>query len=302
MKCPNVGLFGASTGVLALAVAISACGDITTVGGETTLRVLLTDAPADYIDSASVDIGAVELIPAGEGEPITISEDGTDGFINLLDLADAATMLLGEAEVEAGAYAQLRLVVEAARVALVEGYVFNDDDATERDLIVPSGAQTGIKLKLRGPDGAGPVEIDAGEAVLVLDFDVGRSFVILGNPETPAGIHGVLFKPTIRVAVAGDLGTISGTVSTALTSQSVEGLSVTAEPVDPDPMEPFQTQAVMGTTGEDGTYTLSFVVPGTYVVSVTTPEGLATEPATVEVEVGPNEDVEGVDFSLVGGG
>jgi hypothetical protein len=34
---------------------------------------------------------------------------------------------------------------------------------------------------------------------LVVDFDVSRSFVLQGNPETPAGVRGVIFTPTIRV-------------------------------------------------------------------------------------------------------
>ena len=301
MRCRTMRVLGVKSAMLALAVAATGCGDPTTVSGNATVRVLLTDAPADYVDSASVDIGAVQLIPAGEGGPIPISDDGTDGFINLLDLRDAATTLLGEAEVDAGSYAQLRLIVEAARVALVEGYEFTDG-STERELTVPSGAETGIKLNLHDADGTGPLEIDGEEVVVVLDFDVGESFVALGNPLSPTGIQGMLFKPTIRVAVSGDLGTISGTVSTALAAELVRGLSVTAEPADGDPMEPFQTGAVAGTTNDDGTYTLSFVLPGTYMVSVTTPEGLATTPVSVEVEVGPNEDVVDVDFSLVEGG
>lgn len=300
MKC--LGFRFSVGGAVALAVSsvAGACGDSTGLG-DATVRVLLTDAPGEYIASASVDIGSVELVPAGDGPPIVITEDGTDGPIDLLELTDAATELLGEASLESGSYAQLRLVVESARVALVEGYAFRDG-STERDLTVPSGAQTGIKLNLRAPDEGGPVEIEPGEAVVVVDFDVGESFVLQGSPDTPAGIEGVLFTPTVRVAVAGDLGTISGTVSTALAGQSVAGLTVTAQPVEEGAMQPFQTDAVTATTGEDGTYTLQFVVPGTYTVALTPPAGLAATPAGTEVDVGPSEDVAGVDFQVVEGG
>lgn len=283
----------------ALVLAAAACGDSTGVAGDATVRVLLTDAPADYIASASVDIGAVELIPAGEGEPVLVSEDGTDGLTDLLDLRNAATMLLGEASVESGTYAQMRLVVEAASVSLIDGYTFPDGSA-ERELQVPSGADTGIKLILHALDG-GPFEIEAGETVVVLDFDVGRSFVLQGQPDTPAGIHGVLFKPAVRVALASDVGTISGTVSTELGEASVAGLTVTAEPLDAGPMGPFQTPTVSTTTAEDGTYTLQFVVPGVYTVGVAPPAGLVASPEGVEVEVGPSEDVTGVDFQIIEG-
>ena len=115
---------------------LGACGDNLGVEGGATVRVLLTDAPIDYIGVALVDIGVVELIPAGDGPPITLSEDGTDGPVNLLELQNAATMVLAEAEIEAGSFAQLRLIVESATVTLAEGYEFNDR-STEMDLKVP---------------------------------------------------------------------------------------------------------------------------------------------------------------------
>ena len=202
---------------LLLVVAASACGEgtsIADVSDEATndpaaepgtpapqtarIQILLTDAPVDYIGEALVDIGRVTLV-GGDGGHIVLSEDGTDGFVNLLDFQNAATMPLAEADIEPGAYSQLRMVVEAARVTMAEGYTFRDG-STEMELKVPSGAQTGIKLNLQDADDGGPVDIVPGETVLVLDFDVNRSFVLRGNPETPAGVHGVNFKPTIRVA------------------------------------------------------------------------------------------------------
>jgi hypothetical protein len=34
-----------------------------------------------------------------------------------------------------------------------------------------------------------------------VDFDVDDNFVLQGNPETPAGIHGVLFTPVLKEKV-----------------------------------------------------------------------------------------------------
>ena len=286
------------------AMSLGACGDGVGVDTQATVRVLLTDAPVDYIGAALVDIGVVELIPAGDGPPITLSDDGTDGLVNLFDLQNGVTMFLAGAEVEAGSYTQLRLIVESARVVLKEPYVFNGGGNVQ-DLIVPSGAQTGIKLNLGSSDGEGRggfIQITPGETVLVLDFDVSKSFVIQGNPETPAGINSVHFQPTLRVVVQDVAGTISGTVSTALTDVSVQSLTVTAAPIDEGTLEAFQTQTATTGTGADGTYTIEFLVPGTYTVSVTPPDGLATEPADVEVPVGSAEDVSEVDFGIVESG
>jgi hypothetical protein len=185
---------------------------------------------------------------------------------------------------------------------LAEGYEFNDG-STGQDLFVPSGAQTGIKLNLHvadeDADDEGALEIVSGETILVLDFDVSRSFVIQGNPLTPAGIHSVLFTPTIRVAALDAAGSIEGTVTTALQNVSVEGLTVTAEPLDEGTLEGYQTSTATTTTDEDGVYTLHFLVPGTYTVTVTTPTGLTTAPVEIEVEVGLGETVEDIDFAVV---
>ncbi|MGH7481755.1 MAG: DUF4382 domain-containing protein [Longimicrobiales bacterium] len=290
--------------VAAAALAAAGCDDAGPAGvGDTHLRVLLTDAPSDYIESAFVDIGEIQIIPA-DGAPIVLSEDGTDGEVDLLTLRNLATATLADAEIEAGDYSQIRLIVESASVVLKSGYEFNDG-TREKDLFVPSGAQTGIKLNLA----AGDDDVDdddglviaPGDAVLVLDFDVDRSFVIQGSPDTPAGIKGVLFTPTIRVAVRDVAGTISGTVSTALTGVSVEGLTVTAEPTTASFMEAFQTATATTLTNADGQYTLGFLVPGTYTVTVATPEGTVTDPASVSVELDEEENVTGVDFAIVEG-
>ena len=281
---------------LLAAAGIAACGESgVSFGDSARLSVLLTDAAIDYIDAAEVDIGAVELISA-EGEPPTVlSEDGTDGSVNLLTLQDAATMLLAEAEIESGTYTQLRLIVESASVTLKDGYEFNDG-STEKDLFVPSGAQTGIKLLLGAADDGdseGGLEI-SGEMVLVVDFDVSQSFVIQGNPETPAGIMGMIFKPTLRVVVEDVAGTISGTVSTELDDFDVEDIPVTARPEDDDDLE-----TASAVTDEEGEYTLQFLVPGSYWVKLTLPDGLASEPDSTLVEVDASEDVADVDFEVV---
>lgn len=262
----------------------------------TTVRVLLTDAPADYIGSAEVDIGRVELVPADGGQHILLSEDGTDGFVNLLDFQGDATMPLAEADIDPGSFSQLRLIVDAARVELAEGYTFRDG-STEMDLKVPSGAQTGIKLNLHGEDDA-PLEIVPGETVLVLDFDVNGSFVLRGNPETPAGVHGVNFTPSIRVTAMDVAASISGMV-TAPEGTSVEGLTVVAEPTDEGTVLGYQSQTGSAMTGEDGSYTIFFLVPGTYDVSVEAPSGMAADPESQTVEVGDAEEVTGVDFELL---
>ena len=292
-------------GLLAVTAAVAmigatACDDATGAGGDATLRVLLTDAPSDYISAAWVDIGEVQLV-SDDGGPITLATDGTDGLVNLLDLQNAATETLAEAEIEPGTYHQLRLIVESARVQLADGYTFTDG-STERELFIPSGAQTGIKLNLGAADGdedGAGLEIVPGEMVLVLDFDVSQSFVMQGNAESPAGIKGFNFTPTLRVTVNDVAASISGAVSTQLEGVSVQGVTVTAEPVEGSTLEQFQSGTATAVTDENGAYTLHFLVPGTYTVTVTTAEGQTTDPASHSVTVGEGQDAEAVNFAIV---
>lgn len=262
------------------------------------LRVLLTDAPSDYIGAATVDIGQVSLVPAGDGPHIVLSEDGTDGFVNLLDFQGAATTPLAEAEIEPGEFVQIRMVVEAARVTLADGYAFRDG-TTEAELTVPSGAQSGLKLNLHQSEAEGPVAFVPGETVLVLDFDVNQSFVVRGNPETPAGVHGVNFKPAIRVTALDVAASISGTVSPEAEGDVVGGLTVVATPTDGGTVDGYQTFIGTALTADDGSYSIHYLVPGTYEVAVDVEEGWSTDPELVTVTLGDSEDASGVDFTLV---
>jgi hypothetical protein len=85
------------------------------------------------------------------------------------------------------------LVVSEATVTLIDGLEFRDGGVA-RTLHVPSGMQSGIKVHLNSP-----LEVAEGTlTTLTVDFDVNSNFVIQGNPETPAGIQGVLFTPVLK--------------------------------------------------------------------------------------------------------
>ncbi len=183
-------------GVLALAAAVAGgCSD-TTGTGDVRLTVLLTDAPTVDLASATVTIGAISILPA-DGAPIPVT-DGA-GPHDLLLLQDGVTAILATATIPTDTYLQLRLEVTAASVVLADPFVFVDG-STSMDLKVPSGAQSGIKINLSAAGGTGIEILD--NMVLVVDFDASESFVIQGNPNTPAGISGVLFTPLLRAAAS----------------------------------------------------------------------------------------------------
>lgn len=276
------------------------CQPVTEAGSEGTarLRVLLTDAPHELLERAVVTIGQILIVPHDE-QPFVLSEEG--GEFDLLQLRDGVTAELVDLEIEAGRYVQLRLIVTSAEVTLREDYAFPDGSRT-RALKVPSGAETGIKVNLRpaavpegeAEDGGEGIEI-TGEETIVVDFDVAQNFKVQGNPHTPAGIKGFLFTPLLRAVVLTDAGSISGTV-TDQNGEPVGEAALTATPLVMGEVAEGETDVAMAVSDEDGTYTIRFLAPGDYRVSVTSDVGTA-DPQ--DVEVGANEDVTDVDFQLV---
>lgn len=273
------------------AAALGACDSPTGDGNTSHLTLQLTDAPAEYLESAVVEIGRIELLPADGGDRIVLTEAG--GTYDLLTLQDGVTAELASISIPAGSYHELRMVVESAELTLKAGYEFEAGGSTQT-LHVPSGAASGIKVKLRTADGdeeAG-IEIRPGETVLVVDFDVSQNFVIQGDAETPAGIKSYSFTPVLRAVVRDVAGSIAGTV-TAPEGVAVEGLQVRATRAGATPDEaPVATALVAA----DGTFLIPFIAPGTYDVTVAAPEGHSA--TSVEVSVGEDEDVTGIGLAI----
>jgi hypothetical protein len=177
----------------------SACNDSTGPEGAARVQIRLTDAPSDYIASAEIWVSAVYLQRVdedAEGDPRVFLFDDAENpkHYDLMLLRDGVTADLTDAtDVEAGAYGQLRLVVDSAFVTLIDGLEFSAGGNTAR-LKVPSGSSSGVKVQL-----ADTVDAEEGETVVLLvDFDVDDNFRLQGDPDTPAGLHGILFTPVLR--------------------------------------------------------------------------------------------------------
>ena len=288
------------------AVSVAAgCGDDTgPQDGAARLTVALTDAPNPMFAEASVEIGAVSLIPA-DGPPVVLADAG--GTHDLLMLQNGVMANLATQVIDAGRYLQLRLEVLSASVTLAEGYEFSDGTMGPRDLFVPSGAQSGIKINLRTADGdssTAGVDISSGETILVVDMDVSQNFKVQGSAGTPAGIRDVKFTPLLRATLMDVAGSISGTVTypSATPADETEFATITADQdstVASLLIEEMQTTMVTTVAGSDSTYTLWFVAPGTYDVSAAaTIDTTEFTDGPQSVSVGDGENVTGVDFSL----
>jgi len=264
---------------------ITACDDGSPEAGTATLTLALTDAADVLYEAATIEVGEVRMTRAG-GAPVVLTDYA--GEHDLLELQDGVMADLATLEIEAGRYLQLRLEVLSASATLADGFQFADGSVT-RDLRVPSGAQSGIKINLTSadgdPDNAG-VFIASGQSILVVDVDVSQNFVVQGPTADPLAIQDVAFTPLLRASLHDVAGSISGTVTYASATPAEES-------------EPMQTDMASTPAASDGTYTLWFLSPGDYEVSAAATIGgsdYADGPQTVTV--GEGEAVVGVDFTL----
>lgn len=256
-------------------------GDSGGQGGTGTLNVRITDSPYpfDLIAEAKVTIDKVEVhvsnSPTETSGFLTLPFEGPKTF-DLLQLQGGVTATLVSADLPAGTYGQIRLLVSS-------GYVKLKDDR-EFNLNVPSGSQSGIKI-FPNP----PIVVSGGLTTdMILDFDVGKSF--LPTPAAPihsSDIKEFKFKPVIRVVNSTLVGTISGKVSKT-DSTPLEDAALTA----------FDgTVEITSTSSQaDGGYVLSGLPAGTYDITATRSGYASNTRNGVSVVVG--NDTGGTDFIL----
>lgn len=230
--------------------------------GKGTVVIKMTDAPfpVSLVDEAWVTIDKIEIrstsTVSGTTTTETTEDDGLESMytvlyegegmdFNLLDLQNGVTTDVLTMDIEPGTYDLIRMYVVDAEVILKNGETF--------DLKIPSGSSSGLKIKLT-PE----LAIESGvESNIVLDFDVSKSFVVQGNPKTPAGIKGFLFKPVIRGMVEKHSGIIEGIVAENATT-----------PVAEAHVQIFKGDVEIGSalTGANGKYAIIGLPAGNYKV------------------------------------
>ncbi|MGH7712088.1 MAG: DUF4382 domain-containing protein [Gemmatimonadaceae bacterium] len=173
-----------------------------------TVRLQLTDAPFpfDSVDKVEVHVLRVDarLQEADDAAAdANVSENSGGGWIvlaspdkvfDLLKLRGGALADLGSAQLAAGTYRGLRLVIDASKSSLTLKNGMTLTGTSSPGVVFPSASTSGLKIKI---DGGVEVEPQS-TTVLVIDFDVGESFVMRGNSITQ---NGLLFKPTISATV-----------------------------------------------------------------------------------------------------
>lgn len=187
--------------LITLMLTVQACDDFSTgTSSESgTMKVLMHDNIGDY-QELWVDIQRVEVNNLADEDTSWVVISEPQERYNLLELINGAHEVLGEAELEAGIYHQIRLILGDDNTIVV-------NDSTYQ-LQTPSAQQTGLKLNI-------DAEIQEDESfILALDFDADRSVVRRGPPQFPDE-NSYLLKPVIRAYNQATTGSIIGIVDPA---------------------------------------------------------------------------------------
>ncbi len=209
------------------------------------MKIYLIDSPAEY-DVVNIVVNRVEVHKSDVGGSdsgwVVINDQSTT--YNLLELRNGVSAVLGDAELYAGHYTQMRLVIDQGSNVIVDG--------TSYGLEIPSGDTSGFKF-------THAFTIEENKVYeLTVDFEVKRSVFLTGN-------NRYTLQPTLRLVPNVISGTISATVL-PLDAQSIVWSMVDSDSVFayPDETGYFQLMAI-----PEGQYDIN-ISPGNVAYSNTT--------------------------------
>jgi len=179
--------------ILMITLGLAGCDLNNSNGDRGHMKVSMTDAPAHY-DAVFIDVQKVEAHMEGEAENsgwVKLSSDPMK--INLLELTNGETKLIGSADLKTGHYDQIRLVLGSDNSVNVDGETHT--------LVTPSAQESGYKLNIDSDVSA------ESDLHFVIDFDAGRSILL-------TAIGDFKLHPVLRIFEKDKQnGSISGTIS-----------------------------------------------------------------------------------------
>jgi len=227
----------AANAMLAAVTLLAACGggSSTTSGsatGQGTLRVALTDAPSCGFDEVNVTVEKVRVHRS------STAADADAGWsevvlnparrVNLLDLTNGVLAELGQTELPAGIYTQLRLQLASNGSTGPYANSVLPTGGTETPLDTPSAQQSGLKMNVN-------LTVAANElADVVLDFDACKSVVTRGASGRYNLKPVVTVLPRVRLDGLVAEGMVAPAIALPTTTVSLQNAGVPVRSTVPD--------------------------------------------------------------------
>lgn len=305
----------AITGLTVCATAaLVACGTDsgTSPAASGSVSVSLTDAPFPFDSVARADLFVVRIdgkiadtdsagAETGKNDDSHSNTDPSRDWVtlaapnqafNLLDLQNGKSVNLAQTTLPSGTYRGFRLIldVDKSSITLKNGTLLT---VANGGIKFPSAGRSGIKINL-----AQPFTVVSGKSQMIVDFDLGHSFVMRGNS---IGLNGLIFKPVIRASAIEQTGGIAGTVhATTGTGAVVANASIEILKAGTTLTDTVSANVIATTkTDTNGTYAAMWLQPATYTVRATPPTGSLNHPALVSsVTVTSGKTTSGTDIVL----
>jgi hypothetical protein len=257
----------ATAAALALgAVGTAGCYEdaLTPDPGGTPVEALLTDGPFPfdlvervevYVTSVAASTTADTLPALQQWVPLVVPERRFD----LLALQQGATASLGEGHLPMGVYRAVQLTIDgdSCRVVLRDGRAAK--------VRWPALGRFAVQAMVDQP-----VTIAESGVRIVVDVDVGRSFVPNVDP-----LFDFVFVPFVRAVTERETGALAGMVWGDADGDGVPeplpNASVVVYRGDPAQLAATWLLSATGHTDADGRYAVAFLPAGTYIVEVAAP-------------------------------
>jgi hypothetical protein len=255
--------------------------------------VFLTDDPFPFDGVSRVDIHVVSIAFAvradtSDGQIPWVTVATPDRAFNLLDLQNGTTSLLGAAVIPPGDYGAVRMIIDPERSSITDndGHVITTTHTPGTPGIdwQAKGVQPSLFAQVEEP-----VAIDENGEDIVLDFDVGRSFLYDGH-------GGFTFIPWLRAIVRSASGSVTGVVRRAGSGAPIVNAAISIHMA-------FDSAHVSGPvvatsrSAADGSFTAAFLRPGLYdVVAEDLSRDVESNAKRVEVRAGGTAEAGEISF------
>ncbi|MGH2830170.1 MAG: DUF4382 domain-containing protein, partial [Actinomycetota bacterium] len=233
-------------------------------------KVFLTDAPFPYdsVSSVNVYVTRVEASPRdtapadrAAGRVTWIEIAAPNKSFDLLTLQQGATAFVGEGAIDAGQYIEVRMTidVDSSSIKYLDGSdaVVHWPSPGQGQIFVYAGVEEQLAVSATG-------------AEIVLDFDVGRSFLY-----NLFGVKEFHSQPVLRAVNSAATGAIAGTV----TAPDIEGMPVPVQNAnitvyggDPNQLPSQWYVVATGRSDAQGRYKVAFLRVGAYIIRVEHPD------------------------------